>query len=568
MPPLWRAGVNSRPLRPPRTELTSNIRHFARNPQRLRLSPVTPRPQLSFLTTPTNAHLRLRRGQWQLSRLITTEQKRWVKQQAWDTWRITVYFTIVSAFGLTFAWWVVHELLEREFPTPHEWSLLSRMKYHSAKGMESPDVANTGTTQWGMVALACKKLVKRLEDEEGDGEGLLELGSMQNKTGPESQLVWFDLTNKPEPWRRGYFDILMSLAKTAEQLENMVLDTSRGFIFPRQYVIGPSNPHHKTLPPWRKGPAPLEANCTEACERPEVFYEKILATKGFTVRQQMDAAFAYSEWLNFQGKHDEAEKKIRWGLDLALEGLPSPSATIDRRTAVLRSSAPLVTDNVVTACRALAIHLAQTSRTDAALPIFLSVLRAYRSAPVEAPKQSPSTRSSRRENEPAATDIQAFIDMVNNSIEFLKPVEYPAPPPPGNEPLVRLQPDDCKEPEVMAYIGEIIFATSKSQRDTGLQWTRQALELADGRAKQRKLGLEERKRCVRCMDVALENWQAMIENIQAEEEKTAGANDTPKWKEEDKEFFRWTQKINREDLKGRMEADHIKLWANWLTQVF
>src|ERR1700712_938682 len=127
MHPLRRIRLNSRPLRPPRSQSNSNIRHFARNPHRLRLSPVSPRPQLSFLTSPTNAQQRQRPGQWQLSRLITTEQKRKIKQQAWDTTRHLTYMGIFSVFGLTLAWWVVHEMLEREFPTPHEWSLFSRL---------------------------------------------------------------------------------------------------------------------------------------------------------------------------------------------------------------------------------------------------------------------------------------------------------------------------------------------------------------------------------------------------------------------------------------------------------
>ena len=144
-------------------------------------------------------------------------------------------------------------------------------------------------------------MLQRLEDPSIEGAGL----TQQIEGGiyiPGAGEAGYDISAKTEPWRRGYYETLMGCAKAAEHLEGKVLDTTRGKIFSPRCMIGPSNPEPVPLPPWGPGP-PLEENCVPAFESPQTFYSKILTTKGFTSKQQVQAAIAYGEWLDFGGRY-------------------------------------------------------------------------------------------------------------------------------------------------------------------------------------------------------------------------------------------------------------------------
>ena len=422
----------------------------------------------------------------------------------------------------------MHDMLERDEPTPAEWTFLTRCAVRSARGLERPMEAGRDVP-WSDVGAAYKKAVRRLEDAGVDGAGLRlqggEEGREEGLSVPGVGEAGFDVSAKSEPWRRGYWETLMGLAKTAEHLDGMLLDVTSKTVVAPEFVVGPSNPDPKPMPPW-KPEAPLEGNCVPAFEPPETFYLKILTTKGFSNRQRLEAALAYGEWLGFKDMPETAEEVYKWALDIATSSLEKPDAVIDKKTAVIRPDAPIVTDNVLSAATAMATHYAQTQNPVAALPIFLSVLRARRAAPLDpavstapAPKPKPP---------PPQTDIAAFAGYLKAFASLFASVPYPPPPPSGEELLVRHAVEDCEEAKLMAYIGEILFATSKSQRDLGLRWTKDAVELAQTRAKDDEVDKKERVKCVGCLEVGLANWHMMVNLLLQEEEHRA--SDEPRSK--------------------------------------
>ncbi|KAF2400312.1 hypothetical protein EJ06DRAFT_543147 [Trichodelitschia bisporula] len=491
-----------RPLRPPLLRLRpAKSRRFTYTPPHHHHSCPPTRPQLAFLALPSR---RLPRttypGHWHLSRLLSTETKRFLQEQAWQGGKWTLYGSILTALGLAWAFALTHELLEREFPTPPEWSFFSRLAAHCARAQQVPQATRYGVTEWGIVGRAYDKLVSRLEDASVDGVGLVSLGVVP---GVEAQ-AW-DVTGKSTAWRAGYFDALMGQAKAAEHLDGRVLDVTRSFVFPAEYVIGPSNPSPKPCPPWRPSP-PLEENCVPAYAPPETFYLKILMTGGFTTRQRIQAALAYGEWLDFKGVHGAAEEMFRWGLDIASEKLDDPGATIDKASATICARAPVVTENVLAAVTGLGVHFAQTGDMVAALPIFLSVLRARRAAPLD-----PAAGAGREKPRapPPRTDIDSMKYYGALALSLFKAVEYPAPPPSGDDPLMRTPRDECDDATLMTYIGEILYAGKDAE--AGVQWTREALETAEKVAGQLAVQDGKREKCRECLDVGIENWRAMVE---------------------------------------------------------
>lgn len=498
----------------------------------------------------------------------------------------TFYCTIISVLGMTWVFLFTHELAEREFPTPPEWTQITRFKYHSAKGLEEPESHQHNITEWGITANAHRKLLLRLEDPKIDGKGLVEQADgsipvpLEGPTG-------YDVSSKSYAWKRGYYESLMGWAKCAEHLDGKVQDLSRHHVFPKEYVIGPSNPHPKPCPPWRYS-APLEENCIPAEKPPEEFYHKILTTKGFTRKQRFDAALACGDWFDFKERYAEAENMIRFALDIAVEGLPAVAASIDIETATLKADAPLVTENLLAATTAMAIHRAQMADTASALPIFLSVLRARRAAPFEAKKRVPKTASKKEKPQTDLGYIKAHMDTV---YALLKAVEYPTPPPSGDEPAVRTLDNVCEEAGLMAYVGEILFSTSATQRELGWSWTGDALNMAEMESHNPKNTPEGRKKCIKCLGVAFENWELMLERMRQEvaTERAEVAEQRPKtWKslvglgekreahleeEEQKlaikeeEFTTWQTKIRRSRLLETPETTK-PLWSNWMIMVF
>ncbi|QDS67748.1 hypothetical protein FKW77_006138 [Venturia effusa] len=574
-----------RPLRPPLGhESAVRARFFTRNSQLLHLTPGIVRPQLGYLSNGTRRGP-YRAGQFQLSRLLTTEHKRFLKEQAWMGGKWTFYGTIISVLGMSWCFLFTHDLAEREFPTPEEWSQITRFKYHSAKGLEHPESHRHNITEWGITANAYRKLLLRLEDPEIDGAGLVEQATGSISIPLEGPMG-YDVSSKSYAWKRGYYESLMGWAKCAEHLDGKVQDLSRHHIFEKEYMIGPSNPNPKPCPPWRYS-APLEENCIPAEKPPEEFYHKILTTKGFTRKQRFDAALACGDWFDFKEKYAEAEDMIRYALDIAVEAIPAAAASIDVKSATIKEDAPLVTENLLTATTAMAIHRAQAGDTASALAIFLSVLRARRALPIESKKQ-PILRTSKKEK--PQTDfgvIRAVFDQIYGA---LKAVEYPLPPPTGDEPAARTPDNVCEEAGLMSYVGEILFSSSTSQRELGWSWTRDALDMAELESQSLKLSPEGRKKCVKCLGVAYENWELMLEKMRRElaVEKAEVAEHNPKtWKSliglgddtkaqleatertlesKEEEFTTWQAKIRRSRVLETPETTK-PLWSNWMIMI-
>jgi hypothetical protein len=324
-----------------------------------------------------------------------------------------------------------------------------------------------------------------LEDPAVDGEGLRAC-KRRDGARPVEPVVLdldleasFDVADMPEPWRRGYVEALMGAAKTAEVLDGFVWDSRSGVVLQHKYVAGPSNPKPRALPPWVKVATPLEQNCTRVIGPPELFYEKILATHGLEDRQIVDARLEYAELLRRRGMPDAAEDQLRLALKQAADAVHESPKIIDLRTGIIKKNAPFVTQNILDASTALAIHTASRDPSKS-LPIFLSILRVYRA---DHPGPAPDTSLSTPDPSPVPLDLikdmqtQVMTDLKYRITSLFTPVEYPPPPPTGNESL-RLSPSstntdasaaaaalrqhNCAEASAATYAAEVMLATSEA----------------------------------------------------------------------------------------------------------
>ena len=497
-----------RPLRPPNNIL---------RPQRLftQISPA--RPQLPYLA---QTHQRPLNGpSGQLARLLSSSNRTFVRQQFYLAAKWTALgWTFLVLGGIAY-FGVNIEMDERTNPTPSDWRWSTRQALRAARVFSDEEQSlksGSGIVDWAKVGTTALKVLVRLEDESHEGKGVHHvLGDDEGeilipgvgKAGP-------DISEKSWPWRAGYTEVLMLCAKAAEHLDGMVLDQTRGLVFPRDVMIGPSNPDPRPTPPYMKA-APREENCVRPFPPPETFYLKIITGSGFTTGQQLDAALGYANWLEFQGTNDAAMEMYRWSVDIAKAGLKAELGTadvLDEKTYVLReSSTANITPNILRATTALASHHARTGHIDQALPILLSVLRARRTAPVSPFPQAPT---SRQESGSKIWDL-VFV-----------PPKFPDPPPSGDIPVVRAtaQPT-CADSELMLYIGEILFAGSSSNTEEGLSWTKQAVTIADSQlsdpavVESRSPEAEiERKKCKECLLTGVGNWQLMLQRISEQPE--------------------------------------------------
>lgn len=437
------------------------------------------------------------------------------------------------------AFGVQQEWLERRFPSPREWSWVTRKDFRSTRWDEDADDERDGLVDWARAGEGFRRLIKRLEDPAIDGAGLEELDeggilvAGVGKTG-------FDISKKSEPWRRGYYQVLMGAAKAAEHLDGWVRDKTRNVAFPANVVIGPSNPNPRPVPPGAKA-APKEEDCEPAFEAPEKYYMRILTTQGFTEKQRMDAALAYAAWLDFKKTPDAASEMYKWALDIATAN--SSTSIVDPATGVLKSNMGSPSANVLSATTALAVHHAVNGDLNSALPIFLSVLRA-RKLLVDSPLTMRSTLTSDEEDNGILKTIRSAIKSA------LLPPEYPPPPSDGTETPLRDSRERCEEAAIMTYIGEILYASKKSKtsREDGLAWTREAVDIAEEELRSKRIDTEGKKTCKQCLEVGLGNWAAMVARL-AREEKEAKAQNAKggSWLS----FGGGTQK----DLVGRWESE-------------
>ncbi|RAL06435.1 uncharacterized protein BO80DRAFT_420725 [Aspergillus ibericus CBS 121593] len=409
---------------------------------------------------------------------------------------------------------VYQEEIEHQWPTPPEWSWKSRWCLRSAQAQQNPAQIGKLMTNWPMVAGYLRDLLERLENPDGEGKGIVEqedggfLVAGVGKTG-------FDITAKSEPWRRGYFQALMGAAKAAESLEGWLTDRKQRISAPAEYVVGPSNPRPKPMPAGQKK-VPREENCEPASPSPETFYMKILTTRGFDTRQKVDAALSYADWLDYKGLKNTAQDMYNWAMDIAAAGSSvDASKVVDVKTGVLKNDGKfLPSENIIRVSTALAVYQAKQGNLPNALSIFTSVLKARRSLPANPDNVLPFFPSiPRPSNDP-------FRALFNSLKTVLIPVEYPPAQSSGDEPPVRTVTSACDEAGLMTYIGEIIFASSS--KETGLAWTRDAVDMAE--ASILELGSSEevripRERCADCLRVGLNNWKTMVSRLVAQAEK-------------------------------------------------
>ena len=530
----------SRPLRPPRSSKPlPGSRLFTQNSQLLRISGVSPRPQLPFLHPATgNRYPSATRNQFQIQlyRLITTETKRYFRDQLWIGVRYSAY--TLAAWGLLsmMVFGIQSEVLERRFPPPPEWTMISRFKYCNASSKAHPDPNGTTLADWGSAGQRYLQVLKRLEDPSVDGQDLEPISKEEGDTCVAGlRRAGLDVSHKSEPWRRGYYACLMGAAKASENRAGWVCDTTRKITFPPEVVIGPSNPRPKPVP-YGAQPAPLEENCVPASEPAETYYMKILTTQGFNSRQRLDAALAYADWLDFQGLSSTAEEVYDWGLDIATGALPvGVDNVVDIKSGVIDQGATYITSNILLATTSLAFHHARNNNIAAALPIYLSVLRARRQLllpPSEDEAQSTPPETS------TSLPVLSFLR------SMLVPPPYPPAPSTGDEIPFRTPAAICEEAGVMAHIGEIMFASSSASSSTttssntpkgsiispqsaadrlkiqrsGLGWTRDAVDLAEATITSAPKDDEDaREKCSECLTVGMNNWSTMVAELRKDE---------------------------------------------------
>jgi hypothetical protein len=447
----------------------------------------------------------------------------------------------------------IHQLyLERKYPTPQEWSFGSRWMLRSAMAKELEPLSQMDgfIVNWARVGACYKVLLERLESHKMDGQHLMEQGEGGilvegvGRTG-------FDISMKPEPWKRGYYQALMGTAKAAEHLDGYVMDRTRKKVFPRKMMIGPSNPRPKPRPHGWHHP-PKEEDCEDAYGSPQVFYMRILTTKGFTTRQRLDAALAYADWLDFKGLAETAESMYDWALDIAAGALPIGSNNmIDMTTGVINPSAGTrASENLLKASTALGVHHASHGNVQAALPIFLSVLKARKDLPPEPLSHSQARTSSKPED---GNLLWAYLRAVK---DWVVDAPYPAGPPSGDEPPFHTLKEACEEVGLMTYIGEILYATSS--REKGLSWTRDAVDAAEAVMwMMKEEGKEEgRERCQECLETGLSNWKKMARSMAklAEKREHETGNKSMGWlnigrKKEADESRRWEEEQTQIELR-------------------
>ncbi|CAK7198816.1 hypothetical protein SEUCBS139899_001483 [Sporothrix eucalyptigena] len=507
------------------------------------------RPQLPFLVVPsTSAAAAASRS----PRYFTTQRRQWLRYEALAFVKYTLYFwAAVGAFVLV-QFVLQQESMERAHPTPHEWTFMSRMRLRGAlgergdDGSEEEQAASDGgdldstTTTTHMVdhvkvMQILLDLLKRLEDPSVDGgPGLVpanalsktELEALTCAPEPASTTTTdnalgvsdaLDIRAKSEPWRRGYYETLLAAAATAEHVDGWLLDRTRNTVFPPDIVVGPSNPHPRPLPAGTTG-APREENCEPVFPAPAEIYLKLLHTRGLTARQQITAALAFANYLEYKQDNDAAayvygkavlasrspasEENANNDLGLSFfdrnagENAPAwiKSWTAQNHAANSNdaSSTTVLSRNLFSTLTAYATFQARSGDVSGALPLFISLLQARRSLPPSASEAAASAAASRNKK-PTITE---------QLIAIISPPTYPPPPDDGfGAPLPGAR-STCEEAALRLHIGEILYASARKSgspitasssswglfpsgsqeqqaREQGIAWTREAVDIAE-----------------------------------------------------------------------------------------
>ncbi|OAA54899.1 hypothetical protein ISF_08170 [Cordyceps fumosorosea ARSEF 2679] len=453
----------------------------------------TPRPSLPFLTPPSSNTTSVR--------YFTSTRSGWIRHEVKLAARYTLTLWGMLAAGLVILFFVQEELVEREHPTPHEWTYMTRKFLRDAKKLEDP---KDGNIQWANALGRARSALMRLSDPRKDGAGLVALSD--EATDPTLQdpveFVPYDITAKSEEWRRGYFEALMMAAKTAEHVDGWVLDVTRNMVSPAKFVIGPSNPHPTPIPPGAAH-APLEENCVDAFPPADRWYMKILATKGLTERQRLEAALEYASFMEYKSQAEAARSLQELALAEATRGIDAADLPYDGKTLALKERAGSPSLNLLDVLGAMANSKARGGDLSGALPMYVSLLKARRGLSDERPPAPPRTQP--RHNIPVHQRL----------LNLLSPPAYPPPPPDGTRPPWRSPEERCQEAALQVYIGEILYATSS--RDDGLSWTRDGVDLAEEQLRALGPGAAAKdpakKACRECLGAGLDNWHNMVARL-------------------------------------------------------
>ncbi|GJN76999.1 hypothetical protein PLIIFM63780_000487 [Purpureocillium lilacinum] len=459
------------------------------------------RPSLPFLLVPRTSSAPVRS--------FTSERRRWLKHEAKLVARYTITLWGVAAAVLTILFAVNEEYVERDFPTPHDWGYLTRKFLRDANGFRDP---KSGEVNWARALELARGVVTRLEDPKLDGKDVSKLSDTEDPSlEVPAEFNSCDISAKSEDWRRGYFEAIMLAAKAAEHVDGWLRDRTRNVVSPPEFVIGPSNPRPKPIAPGNPH-APREEDCEIAYPSADNFYMKILATKGLSARQKMDAALEYASFMEFKGRGDGPEALYNLALAEATQGIEPAKLPYNPKTFVVKDRADPPSLNILDALTAIATHKARQGDLSSALPIYVSLLKARRSLSDSPPRSTP----------PKPPRQSIFQQVVS----FISPPDYPPPPPDGTQPPWRSPYERCQEASLNLYIGEILYATGS--RDDGLAWTRDGVDLSEEQL--RALGSstdrsnkDSRQTCRECLATGLDNWSTMVARLaRAEEAKKSG----------------------------------------------
>ncbi|KZZ98965.1 hypothetical protein AAL_02516 [Moelleriella libera RCEF 2490] len=463
------------------------------------------RPSLPFLSPPATRPA--------VSRAFTSERKQWFKHEAKLVARYTITIWGLAACALVIAFAIQEEMAEREYPTPHGWNYLTRKFLRDAHGFrDAPD----GEVNWARCLELARSVVIRLEDAKlGGGQGVVRLS---DKGDPSlevpDEFVYCDISAMSDEWRRGYFEAIMLAAKAAEHVDGWVRDTTRNVVCAPEFVIGPSNPRPKPVPPGRPH-APREEDCEEAYPPADRWYTKILATAGLTSRQKMEAALEYATFMEFKKKPSAAEALYSLALSEASAGLQPSDLPYDPKTLIINSSSSSSSSNsttamaapsmnVLDALTAIANHKARRGDISSALPMYVSLLQARRSLPDKPPPPPPLARSSKP---PRLSFYERFL-------AFVGPPAYPPAGPDGTRAPWRDPLERCQEASLRLYIGEILYTTAST--DDGLAWTRDGVDLAEEQLRSFRPAAhdkETKQTCRECLSTGLDNWSTMVSRL-------------------------------------------------------
>lgn len=494
------------------------------------------RPTLSFLSSPSRTP--------SVRTYASERTRRWLRHE----FRLLIRYAALSWVGalcvFVIIYFVNEEKLERAFPTPHEWTWVQRKYLRDAHKWTDPDFKPV--INWGKSFELARNLCLIFEDVEKEGNKIPRLSEHEN---PHDEVSWefipHDVSSMSEEWTRGYFETMMLAAKGAEYLDGWMRDVSRNCVCAPEYVIGPSNPRPKPIPPGAPK-APREENCELAFPPADRFYMKILATRGFSPRQKMEAAFEYANFIQWKQRPEGAEALYNFALAEATQGMDQSQLPYDTKTLIFKDGVPPPSLNILDAITSIANYKARSGDVSGALPIYISLLKTRRSLPEEPPKGYYQQQARARKHDPWYR--QAF--------NIFLPPDYPPPPSDGTQSPWRSPEERCHEASLNLYIGEILYANNS--RDEGLAWTRDGVDVAEEQlrylsqnpATASRAVQAVRETCRDCLKTGLDNWSVMVTRLANEEtlrrEKKAASGSA---------FSFWSSKETALAGEGRWDAE-------------